>query len=186
MSNSFFLLNSDSVSCVTIQRGGASSLVLVGDVYQGGGCAAVPPLLLVLEGDRLLLPALPPAPRGHRLTQALKLKYILETGNDVHTRAVRLRLILFSKNIGAFYCRSKVLVDFLHSFTQINELTGAIIARHILRRIYLHNNYNYTILHNIILRLLAETEHSSVPGSESTSIRIPHQLRLSRIRIQKQ
>ncbi len=44
--------------------------------------------------------------------------------------------------------RSKVLVDFLNSFTQNNELTGALIARHILWRIYLNNNYNYTILHN--------------------------------------
>ncbi len=42
--------------------------------------------------------------------------------NDVDTRAARLELILFSKDIGAF--RSKVLVDFLHYVTQINCLTG--------------------------------------------------------------
>jgi hypothetical protein len=36
------------------------------------------------------------------------------------------RLILFSKDIGAF--RSKVLVDFLHYVTRINCLTGAIIS----------------------------------------------------------
>ncbi len=34
--------------------------------------------------------------------------------------------------------RSKVLVDFLHYVTQINCLTGAIIARQILRRLYLN------------------------------------------------
>jgi hypothetical protein len=80
----------------------------------------------------------------HRVILHQKAGHV-ETGNNVHTRAVRLRLILFSKTLAQFW--SKVLVDFLHSFTQINELTGAIIARHILRRIYLNNNYNYTILH---------------------------------------
>jgi hypothetical protein len=57
----------------------------------------------------------------------------------VHTRASGLRLILFSKDIGAF--RSKVLEDFPHYVTQINCLTGAIISetyiRNILRRLYL-------------------------------------------------
>jgi hypothetical protein len=35
------------------------------------------------------------------------------------------------------YFRSKVFVDFLHYVTQINCLTGAIIARHILQIIYI-------------------------------------------------
>jgi hypothetical protein len=57
-------------------------------------------------------------------------------GNNVHAMMVRLQLILFSKTLAHF--RSKVLVDFLHYVTQINCLTGAIIARHILRRLYLN------------------------------------------------
>jgi hypothetical protein len=65
-----------------------------------------------------------------------------------YTRAVRLRLINSLKTLAHF--RSKLLVNFLRSFTQINELTGAIIARHILRGIYLNTNYNYTILHTAI------------------------------------
>jgi hypothetical protein len=73
---------------------------------------------------------------------------IVATGNNVHTRTVRLRLIYSLKTLAHF--RPKVLVDFLHSFTQINKFTGAIIARHILR-IYLNNNYNYTILHSITI-----------------------------------
>jgi hypothetical protein len=47
--------------------------------------------------------------------------------------------------------RSKVLVDFHHSVTQINCLTGAIISetsiRHILRMNIFNDN---TILHNIL------------------------------------
>jgi hypothetical protein len=70
---------------------------------------------------------------------------IVATGNNVHTRAVRLHSL---KTLAHF--RPKVLVDFLHSFSQINKLTGVIIARHILR-IYLNNNYNYTILHSITI-----------------------------------
>jgi hypothetical protein len=73
------------------------------------------------------------------------------TGNNVHTRVVRLQLIYSLKTLVNF--RSKVLVDFLHSFTQMNVLTGAIIARHILRRIYLNNNYNYTIIHNSYINI---------------------------------
>ncbi len=60
----------------------------------------------------------------------------MAAGNVVHVRMVRLQLILFPKDIGAI--RSKVLVDFLQYVTQINCLTGAIIARHILRRLYLN------------------------------------------------
>jgi hypothetical protein len=74
------------------------------------------------------------------------IKSSVATGNNVHTRAVRLRLIYSLKTLAHF--RPKVLVDFLHSFTQINVLTGAIIARHTSRRIYLNNNYNYRILHS--------------------------------------
>ncbi len=52
----------------------------------------------------------------------------------MHTRAARLQLILFSKDIGAF----EILIgDFLHYITQINCLTGGIIVRHILRIIYI-------------------------------------------------
>jgi hypothetical protein len=47
--------------------------------------------------------------------------------------------------------RSKVLVDFLHYVTQINCLTGAIIARHILRRLYLNKQLRYTILHSTVI-----------------------------------
>jgi hypothetical protein len=79
-----------------------------------------------------------------------RVKYgTVATGKNVHTRAVRLRLIYSLKTLAHF--RPKVLVDFLNSFTQINELTGAITAIYILRRIYLNNNYNYTILHSTIL-----------------------------------
>ncbi len=49
------------------------------------------------------------------------------------------------KHLAHFW--SKVLVDFLHSITQINELTGAIIARtHITNNIF-KSYYNYTIFH---------------------------------------
>ena len=51
---------------------------------------------------------------------------IVETGNNLYKTVVRLQLILFSKDIGAF--RSKVLVDFLHYITRINCLTGAITS----------------------------------------------------------
>ncbi len=68
------------------------------------------------------------------IDEAIKgiLQSAVATGNNVHTRAVRLRLIYSLKTLAHF--RPKVLVDFLRSFTQINELTGAIIARHISRR----------------------------------------------------
>ncbi len=73
---------------------------------------------------------------------------IAATGNNVHTRAVRLQLVYSLKTLAHF--RPKVLVDFLHSLIQINELTGAIIvAKHILQRIYSNYNYNCTILHYI-------------------------------------
>jgi hypothetical protein len=84
------------------------------------------------------------------------LESTVATGNNVCTRAVRLRLIYSLKTLAHF--RPKVLVDFLHSFTQINELTGAIIARHILRRIYFNNNYNYTILHSTLFRILIKLD----------------------------
>ncbi len=62
-------------------------------------------------------------------------------------------LILFSKDMAHF--RSKVLVDFHHSVSQINCLTGAIISetyiRHILR---LNIFYDYTILQSIQLKRL--------------------------------
>ncbi len=69
----------------------------------------------------------------------------VETGNNVHTWLIDYDWFYSLKTLAHF--RSKVLVDFLHSFTQINWLTRAIIARHILRRIYLNNNY--TILHSL-------------------------------------
>jgi hypothetical protein len=41
-----------------------------------------------------------------RIGFLLVIKGIVETGNNVHTRAVRLQLILFSKTFGAFLIQS--------------------------------------------------------------------------------
>jgi hypothetical protein len=54
---------------------------------------------------------------------------------------------LYSLKIFAHF-RSKVLVDFHHSVTQINCLTGAIISETYIRHILRMNIFNdYTILH---------------------------------------
>ncbi len=71
--------------------------------------------------------------------------YSVETGNNLHTLQLHYNWFYSLKVLAHF--RPKILVDFLHSFTQINCLTGAITARHILRTIYLNNNY-VILLHN--------------------------------------
>jgi hypothetical protein len=65
----------------------------------------------------------------------------VETRNNAHTRAARLRLILFLKILAHF--RSKVLVVFYHSVTQINCLTGAIISETYIRHILRINIFTY-------------------------------------------
>ncbi len=69
---------------------------------------------------------------------------LVETGNSLHTRQLDCNWFYSLKVLAHF--RPKVLMDFLHSLTQITCLTGAIIARHILRTVYLNNNY--VILHS--------------------------------------
>jgi hypothetical protein len=90
---------------------------------------------------------------------------VVETGNNLHTGRLDCDWLYPLKILAHF--RPKVLVDFLHSFTQINCLTGAIIARHIIWTMYIFkkqlcdppHSFIYVILWNAlpILEMIAET-----------------------------
>ncbi len=86
---------------------------------------------------------------------------IVEDRKMMCTRGLRDYDWFYSLKILAHF-RSKVLVDFHHSVTQINCLTGAIISETYIRHI-LRMNIDYTILHSIFYRVFTRIPLPFVP-----------------------